>query len=207
MRRLWRGLKWLVPRLILVWVVGVLLLLAAIYLYGRFDRAETVDVIVVLGAGLRADDRPGPAMYRRTAQAADLYARGVAATIICTGGYGLRNQRSEADACRELLVAEGVPEEVILLEDQSRSTEENALYTRELMSAEAFDRAVLVSDGYHLLRATWIFSMAGVDNVTSPADDPPPLNLFSSVVRELLAFHWQVFKTVFNLPVTYVSVL
>lgn len=190
-----------------VWTVVVIALIAAIMLYSRTDRAQSADVIVVLGAGLQGRDRPGPALVRRTAQGAELWRQGLAQQIICTGGYGPGKTRSEADACASLLRDQGVPGDVILLEDRSRSTEENAIYTLEAMQANGWQTALVVSDGYHLLRANWIFSHAGIENFTSPADAPSFFNLLSSTLREVVAFHWLVFKTVFNIPVTYVAVL
>ncbi len=207
---LWRilgGLRWLVPRLLLTWMIVVLLLIGTVFLYGRLERAAEADVIVVLGAGLRQDGRPGPALTRRSARAAELYHEGIAPHIICTGGIPQGITRSEADACGELLRAAGVPTEAIMLEDRSRSTEENALYTYEQMQASGWETAVLVSDGYHLLRATLLFANQGIPNTTSPAADPPLRDHLVFTAREIAALHWQVLKGVLGLPFTYVPVL
>jgi uncharacterized SAM-binding protein YcdF (DUF218 family) len=202
-RRLWRGVRLMLA----LWLVGVVVLIVAIVIYSGSDQAQEADVIVILGAGLDRRDRPGPALVRRAAQGAALWEDGKASRIICSGGYGLNRSRSEADACAELLRDEGVPDNVILLEDRSRSTEENAMYTLEMMQANGWQTAVIVSDGYHLLRAHWIFNSAGIPNYPSPAENPPAFNLLASTAREVVAFHWLAFKTVFNIPVTYIPVL
>jgi uncharacterized SAM-binding protein YcdF (DUF218 family) len=202
-RRLRRGVRLILA----LWLVSVVTLVTTILIYSGSDQAQTADVIVILGAGLNRDDRPGPALIRRAAQGAALWEDGTASHIICSGGFGLNRSRSEADACAELLRSEGVPDSAILLEDRSRSTEENALYTREMMQANGWQSAVLVSDGYHLLRAHWLFNNAGIPNYPSPADNPPLFNLLFSTAREVVAFHWLVFKMVFNIPVTYVPVI
>lgn len=199
-------LRW-VFRLALAWLVLVLVLISAIYVYGRADRADTADVIVVLGAGLRPDNRPGPALIRRTGQAAALWQQGVAQHIVCTGGIPYRATRSEAAACAELLENSGVPADAIHLEERSRSTEENARFAYEILQANGWTNAVVVSDGYHLLRATWLFSQQGIPNMTSPAVDPPFWNHLTFTLREVLAFHWQIFKDALNLPFTYVNVI
>lgn len=190
-----------------LWVIGVLLLAIVILAYSRVDRAEDADVIVVLGAGLRANGQPGLALIRRAEQAASLWQDGLAQNIICSGGYGINNPRSEANACAELLREDGVPASVITEEDRSRSTEENAIYTREVMDANGWETAIVVSDGYHLLRATWIFNMMGIPHTTSPAANPSVRSFLFSFGREILAFHWQALKGVLNLPFTYVPVL
>jgi uncharacterized SAM-binding protein YcdF (DUF218 family) len=147
-------------------------------------------------------------LIRRAEHAAALYADGIAPVVICTGGVGYGRARSEADACAELLRARGVPDTAIVLEDRSRSTEENALYTRAIMEANGWETAVVVSDGYHLLRATLIFNHEGITNTTSPVASQPPLRvLLPALGREVAAFHWLLFKTVFNLPITYVPLV
>lgn len=189
----------------ILWLLAALGLGVAVYTEGRNDQAEPSDVIVVLGSGLRRDSTPGPALYRRTARAAELYQQGIAPHIICTGGFTAGHVRSEADACAELLREHGVPESAITLEERSRSTIENAAYTREIMDANGWQTAVVVSDGYHLLRAGWIFRDAGIQTVTSPADsDPPPYSLLVALAREVAALHLQALITLFNLPITYV---
>lgn len=205
--RLWRGLRRVIAGLLALWALSVALLLAAIMVYGSVDYAQQADVIVVLGAGLQPNNQPGPALIRRTAQAAELWQRGIADRMICTGGYGLRRERSEADACAELLRDHGIPAAAITLEERSRSTEENAIHTAEIMREQGWQSAVVVSDGYHLLRAASIFNREGIAHTTSPAQAPSVLNLLTSILREVAAFHWLAFKWLFNISATYVPVL
>ncbi|NJO84975.1 MAG: YdcF family protein, partial [Blastochloris sp.] len=125
--------------------------------------------------------------------------------VICTGGFPYSQVRSEASACAELLRESGVPANAILLEERSRSTEENAFYAEQIMETNGYDDAVLVSDTFHMLRAQWIFGTIGITVYTSPATRRPPAATYAaSIGREVVALHWQVFKTVLNLPVTYV---
>jgi uncharacterized SAM-binding protein YcdF (DUF218 family) len=204
---IWRWVRWLFPRLLILWLIGVVLLAIFIYVYGKLDRAQEADVIVVLGAGVQRNNRPGPALIRRSTQAAALWQKGLVTHVICSGGTPGDVRRSEADACRELLVEAGVPASAILMEDRSRSTEENAFYTRQVMDEHGWKTAIVVSDGYHLLRATWLFTQVGITVYTSPAADPSFGNWLTSMGRELAAFHWQAFKDTLGLPFTYVPVL
>ncbi len=200
-------LVYLLPRLLLAWVLLLMVLTILVTTYGRVDRAQPADVIVVLGAGLRPDNRPGPALIRRSEQAAALWQQGLAPYIICTGGVSARATRSEASGCRDVLMANGVPAEVIRLEERSRSTDENAYYTYAIMQAEGWQQAVVVSDAFHLLRATLIFRAQGIPNTTSPAVDPPFDNHVVFTLREVMALHWEAAKDILNLPFTYVPVL
>lgn len=192
----------------LVWLVAVLALVVVIHVYGLSDRAEPSDVIIVLGAGLRRDGRPGPALTRRSTHAADLWRRGYAPRILCTGGTpGTIIIRSEADACAEILREQGVPPQAIFLENQSRSTEENAIEARQIMADNGWTTAILVTDGFHLLRAHMIFRLYGLAVSLSPVQESRPA-FFEYVVllgREIVALHWLAVKQVFNLPITYVK--
>jgi len=191
-----------------VWLLVIVGLALAVILYGRVDERRPSDVIVVLGAGLRRDNQPNLALIRRSEQGALLYHEGIAPYIVCSGGYAIGRTRSEADACREILESNGVPASAIIMEDESRSTEENAIYTHQIMDARGWQTAVIVSDGYHMLRAQWIFTIEGIDIVVSPAPTRPRLSTYALAVgREVVALHWQVIKEILHLPYTYVPML
>lgn len=196
-----------VVAVVIIWLMVVAALAAYIHHYGTVSTAHESDVIVVLGAGLRRDGSAGPALTRRSAQGAALYRQGIADTIICTGGLAPSRPRSEAEACREVLLRYGVPESAILLEERSRSTEENAIYTRDIMQDAGFNSAVVVSDSYHMLRSEFLFNQQGVEISLSPVpagEIRGRMTYFYSIVREVLAFHWQIFKTVLGLPITHI---
>lgn len=208
MKRFFRLFRRFVLIALLVWLVLCVVLAAIIHQTGTVNAAENADVIVVLGAGLTRDGRPNWALVRRSEHAAELWKAGYAATIICTGGVGLNQSRSEADACREVLMGVGIPQNAIVLEATSRSTEENALNTQAIMAENGWQTAIVVSDSYHVFRARHIFSTVGIDVVLSPVPMEAIRNRGSyvySMFRELIALHWQVFKEAFNLPVTYVQ--
>lgn len=182
--------------------------IAAAHCTGRQDTAEPADIIVVLGSGLKEDGRPGPALTRRSRHGAALWHNSVAPLILCTGGQSEYYPRTEASACREILLGAGLPAEAILLEDRSRSTEENAIYSKRIMDELGLSRVVLVSDSYHMLRARWLFRGQGIAAFASPAPAErirDPRHYPYSLVREFIAFNWQVFKDAFNIPLTHIS--
>lgn len=119
-------------------------------------------IIIVLGAALDADGRPGPAMLRRTKAAASLAREGV--HYLLSGGCPGDAQCSEAGAMRSLLEGEGVRSEQIMLEDSSRNTFENVINCTRLLRGYAHDvtRLVVCSDDIHLPRARLLFRVAGL---------------------------------------------
>lgn len=188
-----------------VWVVVCLIIAGVVYGYGLTDRAQPADVIIVLGSGLNRNLTPGPSLRNRSQRAAALWHENYAPMIICSGGFARWASRSEAAGCAEVLRDNGVPAEAIILEEQARSTEENAVYAHQIMRERGWETALVVSDGYHLLRATWIFSQEGMTFTTSPATTPPRFfNHLVALAREVVALHWQVLKTVLGLPYTFV---
>jgi uncharacterized SAM-binding protein YcdF (DUF218 family) len=201
--------KWLLRGVLMIislWLVAMVMLSAAIFIYGQTDHARPADVIVVLGAGLEGDGSPSASLIRRVNHAADLWQQGLAPVVICTGGVTGKVDRSEADACGELLHARDVPQEAIILEEKSFSTEENAMYTFDMMRERGWTNAVLVSDSYHMLRGRWLFEQQGIPVFTSPvpARQMPVNEYVVAVGRELVAFNWQVFKQLLHLPFTHV---
>ena len=114
--------------------------------------------------------------------------------------------RSEAAACRGILLRSGVPASAILLENESRSTEESAAHSRIILDRLGLSRALLVSDSYHMLRAIWLFRRTGLTVYGSPVPAGRinyPLFYPYSLLREFVAFHWYLIKEILNLPITH----
>ena len=117
--------------------------------------------IVVLGARVLPPNSASPALARRAEKAAELYRQGLAPLVIFSGGFAGRFS-SEASVGRDLALKHGVPEAACLLEEGSHTTRQNAEHTAPLLKARGIDEVVLVSDGYHLLRASLLFAQLGI---------------------------------------------
>jgi uncharacterized SAM-binding protein YcdF (DUF218 family) len=200
-----RALRWLTLAAG-AWVLLQLGLMLAVHFYGvSRPPVSTADALVVLGAGVNRDGRAGPALTRRSALGAELFAQGAAPLIVCSGGQPYGRPNTEANACRDVLLRLNVPDDVILREDRSHSTEENAIHTARLLPRA---RVIVVSDSYHLLRAGILFRNQGFE--VQLAGVPPERSLswrhyLVSVTREALALQWQFVKDLLGLPFTRVS--
>jgi uncharacterized SAM-binding protein YcdF (DUF218 family) len=199
-RKLIRGLV----IFLIVWAVVCATLGVFLVVTGDKSDAKSSDVIIVLGAGLKRNGDPGDALYRRSVWAARAYLDGLAPAILCTGGISDHQSRSEASACRELIISEGVPSEVIFLEDGSHSTEQNAINAKAIMATNGWEMAIIVTDSFHLLRADWIFTAYGIPHTRHPV----PRNWVrwtwysAGAAREIVAMHWFLVKQALNLPQT-----
>jgi uncharacterized SAM-binding protein YcdF (DUF218 family) len=201
----WMWFKRLILFGFAAWLICVIVLVIAIHITGTQDTAQASDVIIVLGAGLNDDETPGYALTRRSLHAAELWKQGYAPNIICSGGYTGGHQRSEADGCHDILLSQGIPSEVIVLENQSHSTEENAIYSQQFMEENNWSTAILVTDSFHILRSRIIFESQGYTVTLSPVPWQEINNTgfyISMLGREIVAFHWHIFKDLLRLQVT-----
>ena len=205
--RRWRRL---IGGLLITLLGGFLLvtaLAAFVYLYGEALRdplpaAHSADAIIVLGGGTYRNGQPDRAQARRVQHAVDLYQRGVASYLLCTGALDRPNYaKSEAQACVDQAVAAGVPSGAILREDRSANTEQNLINAQQVLAANQLHSAVIVSDSYHLFRAQRLVAHYGL-NITaySPAQATqgtlsPGEALWSSY-REVGAMLWDTIRIV-----------
>ena len=166
-RRLVKALSTLLLAVIAVAVLGFLLLCAAVDRYGRTERLQPADVIVVLGARVLPSGDPGPDLLPRIAKAVQLYQLGYASHAISTGGAA-GDGMSAAAIARRAVIGQGVPERVILIADGTSSTREDAVRTAAVMGESGWRSAIVVSHPLHLLRATLLFRRAGVVVYASP---------------------------------------
>ncbi len=179
-----------------LWLMLDLLLGLLIVFYGRPGPVDRADVIIVLGSGLNRDGSAGPGLTRRAVQAATLWTAGSAPWVLCAGGHSPGFPQSEAAACRQVLVANGVPENVVHLEAESRSTEENAIFSHRVMQAQGWRTSLLVTDPYHMLRASLIFGAHGVSHRRAPVPGHTIATgwYVNRAAREVIALQWQAVK-------------
>lgn len=169
--------------LVLGLVVGLVL---RIHLFGsRSPPLEPSQAIVVLGARTLPGGAPSPALLGRVEHAVALHQRGMAPLLVLCGGGG---PVSEAQAALQIAIARGVPPDACLLEDQSRSTFENARFSRALLRARGVGEVLLVTDDFHAYRAVAHFRRTGL--TVRPAPVRRALSKASRLrwtVRELAA--------------------
>ncbi len=94
------------------------------------------------------------------------------AKLVYSGGAGIivKEQTSEAELAKPLLVALGVPEARLVLETKSRDTHENALMTRDLVKLAPGEVWILVTSAAHMPRAAGTFRRIGWTVVPYPVD-------------------------------------
>lgn len=132
--------------------------------------------LVVLGAAVRADGAPSPALLRRARAGLRLWHAGGASLILASGGRGKGRDEgpTEAGVIARLLREGGVPEAAILTEDRSRTTAENAAFSAPILRAAGASEVILVTDRAHGPRARLAFRQEGMAAVSVAADRDGP---------------------------------
>lgn len=144
----------------------------------QYPQPDTLygDVIVVLGGGASSGTPDidgegnlyGPAA-NRLITAVRLH-RESGLPILFSGGQVFSDSGNEADIAKRQLLGLGIPEDKILVENQSLNTEQNAVNTAIMMQANGLHSPVLVTSGFHMTRAMQHFKNAGLMPQAYPTD-------------------------------------
>jgi predicted nucleic acid-binding protein len=111
------------------------------------DQIKKADVIVVLGAAVRAGGRPSPALRRRVLHAIRLFQKGFSEKLLFTGGIG-RYPPSEAQVMRRMAEENGIPDDRIVLEETAGSTLDSAFACTRIIREKGWSTAFVVSDRF-----------------------------------------------------------
>lgn len=94
------------------------------------------------------------------------------AKLVFTGGSAsvIYKKYPEADQLKKYYQALGLNMSRLILEDRSRNTHENAVFTKDKIAPKPGDRWLLVTSAYHMPRSVGCFRAAGFDVTPYPVD-------------------------------------
>ena len=193
-RRAWKqGKRSPVPRWA-VWTVRILAVIAlAVFAYvesfvlsAAFQKApDGLDAIVVLGARVEADG-PSGSLSERIDAAADYLRRNPDTIAVASGGQGEDEPMSEAACIRDHLVAAGIREDRILLEDTSTSTVENLQNSFALLG-DGVNSVGIVTNDFHIFRAVRVGQALGDYEICGVPARSFPFGFIHYAMREFFA--------------------
>ncbi|HKY21191.1 MAG TPA: YdcF family protein [Vicinamibacterales bacterium] len=126
------------------------------------------EVLVVLGGSTLETGIMGESSYWRSVYAISAFRQGGFRDIVLSGGG--ESGRTAAGSMKDFLICHGIPPQAIHLELHSRSTRENALFTKDVL-ASLPGRKVLLTSDYHMTRAVRAFRKVDVEILPRPLPD------------------------------------
>lgn len=130
------------------------------------EEAETADAILVLGAYVHPNGQVSRMLKDRLDYGFQLYALGKAKKIIVSGDHGSKSY-NEVKAMCAYLEELGVPSEDIFMDHAGFNTYDSIYRMNAIFKV---DKAIVVSQAYHAVRAAYIAERLGID-VQSVASD------------------------------------
>jgi SanA protein len=120
------------------------------------------DTIVVLGAQVLKSGEPSVQLDWRLNKALDMYIASPCPVIVC-GAQGKDEPIPEAYAMRDILVEDGVPEDMIYTDPTSTDTYQNIANAKTIIEELGLSRPLIITSDYHLPRAMAIAKMEGFE--------------------------------------------
>ena len=155
--------------LVLAGFVYVCLNIVQVWSVGRSNDAREVEAIVVMGVA-QYDGRPSPQLQARLDHVLTLWKEGVAKLVVTTGGNQPGDRFTEARASADYLVAGGIPESAISMEDIGATTLQSLQGVAEILHSRGLSSIEIVTDPYHALRSRLIAQDLGLTAYVSPTE-------------------------------------
>ena len=184
------------------WLIGTLCALVALFclgfaaLWGLNTYVEQVgkqdlvtledvgqaDAVIILGAAVY-NGQPSGTLARRLDKGLEVYRSGAAPKIIVSGDNGTQHY-NEVEAMRIYLMERGVPAEDIFMDHAGFNTYDSMVRAKEVFLVE---RAVVVTQYQHLLRALYIARRVGLNACGVDAGGYNAVEMRQQFWREALA--------------------
>ncbi|WP_342835345.1 YdcF family protein [Priestia sp. SB1] len=183
--------KLVVKTLFIILAVFVLLtsyLGYSIIAFSHKNELVKADAAIVLGAAAWGD-KPSPVLRERVNHSIWLYKHSYVKKIIFTGGRGEGAAYSESEVAKQYAMDKGIPEIDILIETQSKITEENLEYAFNVSREHNLKTFILVSDPLHMKRSTVMAHNLGLAVNSSPTQT----SVYKSFKSKTLFFFRELF--------------
>ncbi|MBR2524520.1 MAG: YdcF family protein [Clostridiales bacterium] len=173
------------------------------------------DYMIILGCRIRKDGTLTPLLRGRADRAIWFYNEQLKNTgkqlkFVASGGQGADEIISEGAAIRNYLLEQGIPDELIIVEDKSANTEENMANSRELILADWGEklnlRVSFSTTGYHVFRSGIIANDVGI-KASGIGSKTKWYYYFNASLREFIAgLYFEKNRHIFNIAVMFVVV-
>ena len=141
----------------------------------EISKLDNYEYGVVLGGMVDLMQEPRDRVYfnqsvDRVLHTIKLYRSGKIQKIVITGGSGsiYDQEIKEGLVLKDFLLENGVSENDLMIESESRNTYENAVFTSRIIPPAEAGKILLITSGTHMRRGAACFRKAGYDIETFP---------------------------------------
>lgn len=165
-----------------------------IYSEEKIDALTDIDYIIVPGAQI-VGDQPSLYLQKRLDMAVKLYKKGVADTIVVSGGHNNKEKKEEADVMKNYLIEQGIPSYHIYKDYGGTNT-----YQTMARSALFFKgkKAVITTQKMYAARSVYLAETVHLDAVAVESDlgsyTSNPFAYFREFLAPTKAFLYRLIK-------------
>jgi len=163
--------------------IGIFILLEGLII-SKMNSVPTVacDYIIVLGAQIKGT-KVTNSLRERLDTAYDYIASNPNTKIIVSGGQGKGEDITEAYAMKEYLVARGIKDSKIMMENRSSNTTENMKFSVGFIDDKKASIGIVTSN-FHIYRSIKLAKAQGLTNVIGIASPCDSILFLNYMVRE-----------------------
>jgi vancomycin permeability regulator SanA len=180
--------------------IAALLFLAWFFLHclwvvkdGFRDFTGRADVAIILGNTVFADGTLSPWLQGRVDEGLRLYRNGQVKKLFVSGGIGTSDY-PEGDGMRTYLLAKGVPDSDIIVDNYGDNSYLTARNFMHLDSSAHYRSAVVVTSYYHITRSKYIVKKLGFPEVGGAYSRFNTVKDWYGLTREFPAFYKYMLK-------------
>ena len=196
-------------------VLGVILLTVFIYAMGinyyvkytvmdrikDIDKVESIDTLIVLGAKVHEDGRLSLMLKDRLDKTIEVYNKLDIKNVIVSGDSEHKNY-DETTKMKEYLINNGISEEDIIVDIYGLSTYDSIYRLKNIYDV---NKAIIITQKYHLYRSLYIADSLGIDAYGVPASGEDYFGQTSREIREILARNKDFLTSLFNIKSKYLK--
>lgn len=179
--------KWLKTLIWIIFIILIVLFAIILRVQTKYHDKIVVEpdwpspkVALVFGAGLRTQTRPGAVLEDRILTAIKLYQSGAVGRFIMSGDVR-SGEQNEVDAMKAYALAQGLPEEALILDPGGQSTLDSCWRVK---SEFGLNKVILITQKYHLRRALYICNELHIEAIGVAAENRGYRRQFQYTLRE-----------------------
>ncbi|MBR5152229.1 MAG: YdcF family protein [Clostridia bacterium] len=172
--------------LLAVYVGGVILGNASSDV-AAFDKPP--EYLLILGCRLEGEE-PGVCLEERLDAAVTYLKEHEKCMAVASGGQGKDEVTSEAKVISGKLQEKGIPSRRILLEEQSTSTYENFLFSKQMLDEREGDAPYYIAfttNDFHVYRARSMAEYVGFESPVAVSAESSTVTFYPNFLREIAA--------------------